>query len=98
MYKDPTFPIDANRLVALTTQPTKWITVIRQGETAEAVLRYVNDWPTYPMGDDGIFLVCIPESQTWLADRLASGLFYAKVHNTHREAEQNAIDNVDLVN
>lgn len=91
MTNDPVFPIDAARLLILTTQPTKWLAVIRQGEKADTVLAYVNGWPTYPLGDEGVFLVCIPESQAWVADRLASGLFYAKVHDTFGEAELDAV-------
>lgn len=88
--------LDVNALRALTTQPTAWITVIRRNSTREEVLRYVNDWPTVEM-TEGMFLVCIPKSQTWLADRLASGLFYARVHDTFEAAEKNAVENVDLV-
>ncbi len=86
----PTFPVNIAVLDAMVTQPVKWITVIRQGETLDTVLRYVNDWPTYPIGDGGIFLVCIPDRQTWVADRLASGLFYAKVHDTYEDASADA--------
>ncbi len=88
--------VNARILVALTSQPTKWITVIRRGSTLAEVLRYVNDWPTFEM-TEGMYLVCVPESQTWLAERLASGLFFARVHDTHEAAEAAGVENADLV-
>ena len=93
---DNTATITQSTLVALTSQPAKWITVIRRGSTQAEVLRYVNDWPTFEM-TEGMYLVCIPASQTWIADRLGSGLFYAKVHDTQANAERDAVDNADLV-
>lgn len=91
-----TTPVTANVLVILTTNPTKWITVIRRGSTVKEVRGYVYDWPIFEM-TPGMFLVCVPERQVWLAERLASGLFYARVHDTYSEAEQTGIDNADLV-
>lgn len=92
-HLNPAYPIHAVQLRVLTTQPVRWVTVIRQGETLDAVLRYVADWPTYPLGSDGIFLVCVPASQArFTVDRLASGLFYAKAHDTYGDAEADAVD------
>lgn len=90
--------MDLRTLRALLAAGSKavWITVIRRGSTAAEVSRYVNDWPVHEM-IEGMYLVCIPESQGWLADRLASGLFYAMVHETFEEAERDAVDNADLV-
>lgn len=94
---DATATVTPNRLVALTETPCKWITVIRQGETQAAVARYVNDWPVFTVSDYGMFIVAIPGDQTWLGDRLASGLFYAKVHDTFADAEADAMNNADLI-
>lgn len=89
---EPTAAVDTQTMRALTTKPTVWLTVIRQGTTAGEVERYVYEWPTYPLGSDGIFLVIVPKSQgQYIADRLGSGLFYAHVHDSYEAAEKDAV-------
>lgn len=96
MDQDASASINASELVALTSKPCKWITVIRQAGTKSEIERYMNRWPVFAVMV-GMFIVAIPGDQAWYADRLASGGFYAKVHDTYNEAEADCYDHVDLI-
>jgi hypothetical protein len=97
MDQDSATTVNAAELVALTSKPCKWIAVIRQGTRKSEVESYMNRWPVFVVSDYGMFIVCIPADQTWYADRLASGLFYARVHDTYGEAEADLVANADLI-
>lgn len=85
-------------LAHLFANPHRFLSIISKSGTTEQIERYLNDRGTLSqLSDYPAWIAVVPERDAqFFADRLASGLHGAKVHDTFDEAQSHLIDNADL--